>query len=474
MALDQANSAREELAAQLSRKAAAERIRVEVSSMDPGDDLGKIVAVMFQEMVDLGVQTPACSFQFVDEEAGRIWAYVALVNPRKHGISWTSPDLVEFNEDIALYTEEHSISHYLSQVWSHTEFIERWRTGETWSTTGTAEVAEQQIRGYIERFGLEAQGRLLLTEQGWVVTNAPFEQGWVVTNVPFAHGTVGFREAAHSDASIATVQELTNALSLGYLRFLDFQTLEGQNRELAAANRQIGEANRLKADFLSRMSHDLRTPMNAIIGYSSILLRKTKDLLDQRQYTNLENIQTSANNMLNLIDYILDLSTTAVGHLYVEVEDIDMQVLIGECIAEISPEIKPGVELVERLEAAGAVRTDAERLRRAIMDLLDNAAKFTEEGTITVSLQTVEERIEVSVADTGPGISPENLPRVFDEFHQVERRKTGAQEDTEGTGLSLANAKKSIELLGGIIYAQSEVGAGSTFTIRLADCEAAL
>ena len=154
-----------------------------------------------------------------------------------------------------------------------------------------------------------------------------------------------------------------------------------RTRELEEKNRALEEANRFKSEFLARMSHDLRTPMNAIIGYTRILLRRAQDALDERQYRNLENIQTSAGNLLILINDILDLS-----------------------------------------------------------------------------------KIELSVADTGPGIPPEDLPHIFEEFHQVDSE--GGQ---EGTGLGLSIAKKSVELLGGTISAESRVGEGTNFTLRIRD-----
>ena len=242
--------------------------------------------------------------------------------------------------------------------------------------------------------------------------------------------------------------------------------LEEKNEALEAANREIEEANQHKSEFLARMSHDLRTPMNAIIGYARILLRRTKDALEERQYRNLENIQISADNLLRLINEILDLSRIEAGRIEIKPEPVDLGGLVRGCIASLGPLVRPGVELVEELEDVSPVHTDADRIRRVVMNLLGNAVKFTKEGSITVALEPVDQGCKLSVADTGVGIPAEDLPHIFEEFRQVERR---VGDKTEGTGLGLAIAARSVELLGGTIAAESEVGVGTTFTVRIGD-----
>ena len=244
--------------------------------------------------------------------------------------------------------------------------------------------------------------------------------------------------------------------------------LFGLNQELQQANQQIQQANRHKSDFLARMSHDLRTPMNAIIGYTRILLRKAQDRLDDRQYRNLKNVQTSADHLLILINDILDLSKIEAGRTDIRPEAVDLKHLVAECTTSISSLVKPGVQLEQHVEDVAPVRTDLDRLRRILMNLLSNAVKFTERGHITVTLRAAGEWTELAVADTGVGISSEELPHIFDEFHQVSRPGGGAR---EGTGLGLAIAQKSGALLGGTLSVESKVGKGTTFTLRLKDYE---
>lgn len=246
------------------------------------------------------------------------------------------------------------------------------------------------------------------------------------------------------------------------------QQLAEANEQLTEANRQIQENTRRKSDFLARMSHDLRTPMNAIVGYTRILMRKAGDVLDPRQFRNLENIQTSSGNLLNLINEILDLSKVEAGRIEVRPRDVDLGRLAGECAASVAPLVSPGVELVEQFAGVPVVRTDPDILRKVLMNLLGNAVKFTARGTITLSVQPVGDQVELSVADTGVGIPAADLPFVFEEFRQVERQGSS---EKEGTGLGLAIARRSVELLGGSIWAESEVGEGTTFTLRIGDCE---
>ncbi len=237
-----------------------------------------------------------------------------------------------------------------------------------------------------------------------------------------------------------------------------------QYGQIQQQNAQIQEANRLKSDFLARMSHDLRTPMNAIIGYTRILLRKSKGALDERQYKNLENVQLSANALLELINDILDLSKIEAGRIEIKAEEVELKMLVEECAASVESLLKPGVELRCALEELPPFCTDEDRVRRALINLLSNAVKFTEQGHIEIALRQREDGIALRVSDTGIGIPAADLPYIFDEFRQVDK-KNGARH--QGTGLGLAIVKKSAELLGGTIAVASEEGVGSVFTMHL-------
>jgi signal transduction histidine kinase len=278
--------------------------------------------------------------------------------------------------------------------------------------------------------------------------------------VPFVHGMLYVGSVVPlPEEDIGLVKELAVAFSIAYARYLDFQQLEEKNR-------QVEQASQYKSQFLSRMSHDLRTPMNAILGYTRILLRKAKDALDERQYRNLENIQLSADHLLSLINDILDLSRIEAGRIDLKPEPVDLKQLVVQCTASVESLLKPGVELKQEIAEVPPLYTDPDRLRRVLMNLLSNAVKFTERGRITVSLKSAEGWVGLSVADTGVGIPAEDLPYIFEEFRQSGRRGEG---EKQGSGLGLAIAKGSVELLGGSIAVESQIGKGTRFTLKIAD-----
>jgi signal transduction histidine kinase/CheY-like chemotaxis protein len=242
--------------------------------------------------------------------------------------------------------------------------------------------------------------------------------------------------------------------------------IQAQNRELEEANRQIQEANRLKSEFLANMSHELRTPMNAIVGFSKIVHRKAQGLLPERQLENLERILQSSEILMNLINDILDLSKIEAGKLEMQPERFSVKALVEGCVSTVTPMVKPGVEL--RTELSGElppVYTDLARLRQILINLLSNAAKFTEAGSIVVAVRPATPGwFSLSVADTGIGIPAQALDYIFEEFRQVDgstTRKYG------GTGLGLSISRKLAQILGGSIQVGSEVSKGSVFTLTL-------
>jgi signal transduction histidine kinase len=162
----------------------------------------------------------------------------------------------------------------------------------------------------------------------------------------------------------------------------------------------------------------------------------------------------------------IDLSKIEAGRIDIKPEAVDLKQLATECIVSVESLVKSGVQLKPQLADVSPVHTDADRIRRVVMNLLSNALKFTEQGSIAVSAKPVDGWIELSVADTGSGIPPEDLPHIFDEFRQVESEGRKTQ---EGTGLGLSIAKRSVELLGGTISVESEIGKGTKFTLRITD-----
>jgi len=422
----------------VERRLAVERVRAEAMAMRSSDDILKVVTVMWKEIVNLDISACVASIAFINEETNEILEYFATENPGKYGISWTSPHLKELDDDVVVGLWKFPATEYYYELRSKREVASHKSNNEDMENLGRLIAKNYGLDRTFPWFGSEAAKNLF--------------------HIPFNQGCVAIRGEL-AEEHILIIQELTEGLSLGYLRFLDFQKLEEQNQE-------IQENTRRKSEFLARMSHDLRTPMNAIIGYTRLLLRKTQDKLDERQLRNLENIDISAHNLLALINEILDLSRVEAGRIDVHLQPVDLQQLAVECVAAIEPLIQAEVQLIQDIEAVPSLRTDGEILRKVLMNLLGNAVKFTDAGSITISVKSIEDQVEISVADTGMGIPSEDLPDIFEEFRQVERQ---GSTEKEGTGLGLAIARKSVELLGGTISAESEVGKGTTFMLRIKD-----
>ena len=197
-----------------------------------------------------------------------------------------------------------------------------------------------------------------------------------------------------------------------------------------------------------------------------MVLRRAGDVLPERQRDNLNRVLESGDHLLNLINGILDLSKIEAGRMDVNLERFDVKKLIAGCGEELSPLIaeKPEVKLNDEVpDTIGEAHTDQGRLRQIVRNLLSNALKFTEKGEVAVRASREGEQLFVEVSDTGTGIPAEALETISEEFQQVK----GSDPQHKGTGLELPICKGFAELLGGSIRVESEVGKGSTFTIRI-------
>jgi signal transduction histidine kinase len=236
--------------------------------------------------------------------------------------------------------------------------------------------------------------------------------------------------------------------------------------EIEDKSRQLEVASQHKSEFLANMSHELRTPLNAIIGFSEILGERMFGDLNAKQEEYLKDIHASGQHLLSLINDILDLSKIEAGRMELELTDFHLPTALDNALTLVRERagrrsIALDMTTDERLDY---VRADERKVRQVVLNLLSNAIKFTPEGgRIEVRTKQVDGSIEVSVSDTGVGIAPEDQEAIFEEFRQVGT----ADKKVEGTGLGLALSRKFIELHGGRIWVESQVGAGSTFTFTL-------
>ncbi|HEY2919155.1 MAG TPA: GAF domain-containing protein [Candidatus Binatia bacterium] len=238
-------------------------------------------------------------------------------------------------------------------------------------------------------------------------------------------------------------------------------------REIEDKSRQIEAANRHKSEFLANMSHELRTPLNAIIGFSEVLGERLFGELNEKQAEYTDDILTSGRHLLSLINEILDLSKVEAGRMELEVAAFDLPLAIDNARTFVRERAtKHGITLdVAVDDRLGDFVGDERKIKQILLNLLSNAVKFTPEGgRIGIDAKQTDGAVEISVTDTGIGIAPEDQPRIFEEFRQV---GTDYAHKSEGTGLGLTLAKKFVELHGGRIWVESEIGKGSKFTFTL-------
>jgi signal transduction histidine kinase/DNA-binding response OmpR family regulator len=240
--------------------------------------------------------------------------------------------------------------------------------------------------------------------------------------------------------------------------------------EIEDKSRQLAEASQHKSQFLANMSHELRTPLNAIIGVTEMLREDASDLKREDEIEPLNRVLSAGRHLLALINDILDLSKIEAGKMEVHIEEFGIAPLIDEAVKTVETLAAKNRNrlVVDCRPTTGVMQADQTRARQALLNLLSNANKFTEDGTVTVRAERHQEAgrdwITIAVSDTGIGMTPEQMGKLFQDFSQADSsttRKYG------GTGLGLAISRRFCQLMDGDITVESELGRGSTFTIRL-------
>lgn len=247
------------------------------------------------------------------------------------------------------------------------------------------------------------------------------------------------------------------------------EELTVQQQELILLNLRLEEASRAKSDFLANMSHELRTPLNSILGFSEVLQEQMVGDLNEKQQEYVKYIFTSGNHLLSLINDILDLAKVESGKMTLEANSFVLKALLESSMAILKEKaIKHDLAMeleVDPSLTAETIEADERKLKQILFNLLSNALKFTPEGgAVRITAEKEGEFFKITVADTGIGISPEDIGKLFHSFAQLE---SPYAKQYEGTGLGLALTKKLVELHGGRIWVESEVGKGSSFIFTI-------
>jgi signal transduction histidine kinase len=285
-------------------------------------------------------------------------------------------------------------------------------------------------------------------------------EGSVLGMIYFGHTE---REFDLSEEKLTTIQRYVVQISTAIRNARLFE-------EVKEARAAAESANATKSQFLANMSHELRTPMNAIIGYSEMLMEDAEEAGDEQTVEDLAKIRTAGKHLLALINNILDLSKIEAGKMTLAVETFDLADLIESVVTTIQPLADENGNRLEIIlpESAGTMETDPTRIRQALFNLLSNACKFTQDGTVWLEMErrgsSDAERVVFTVRDSGIGMTTDQVEKVFDEFTQAD---LSTQRQFGGTGLGLPISRRFARMMGGDITVTSKPGQGSTFTLEL-------
>ena len=269
------------------------------------------------------------------------------------------------------------------------------------------------------------------------------------------------RLAAIASGDFSSHVQVSNRDELGSLA----ANLNRMNDELGRLYEELEAASRHKSEFLATMSHELRTPLNAIIGFSQVLKQQMYGPLNERQADYVEDVLSSGQHLLNLINDILDLAKVEAGRMELQPSTFELPELLENAASMVRERAtRQGTGLTVAMDSSvGAMEGDERKVKQILFNLLSNAVKFTPSGgKVTLAARAADEQVVISVHDTGIGISAEDQEKIFEEFYQV-----GASRTQEGTGLGLALTRRLVELHHGQLTVESEPGVGSTFTATM-------
>jgi len=326
--------------------------------------------------------------------------------------------------------------------------------------------AFERLFGYRED---EVKGRdldrLVTTDDSLGEAKAYTDQAMQVGSVTGGKGRRRRKDGSTVDVEIASIPITVGGERVGLIG------LYHDISELLAARREAEEANETKSRFLASTSHELRTPLNAIIGYSEMLQEQAEEEGQSAYLPDLQKIHSAGKHLLAVINDILDLSKIEAGKMELYVETFPLRPVIEEVATTVRPLLEQHGNRFELAAAPdlGTMRTDVTRLRQVLLNLLSNASKFTEQGSITLSVTREASEMVFQVRDTGIGMTPEQMGRLFQAFAQADASTSSKY---GGTGLGLAISRRFCQMMGGDVTVDSAPGRGSTFTVRLPLAEA--
>lgn len=273
----------------------------------------------------------------------------------------------------------------------------------------------------------------------------------------------------------ASVENAVQSMKLGACDFIskpfDLEDLDRLLSQVLEKRRQAGgqsewrETDTLKMQFLATVSHELRTPLTSVIGYATLMLDEILGEISQEQRDALKRIGVKSDQLLALVNNMLDLSSLNTGQLAVISEEFDLGDLLGEVAGALQGRAaQKGLALTWEAPEGVLLKTDKGKLKKALGHLVENALKFTPQGSVSLAAEASEEGLRIVVRDTGIGIGPEQVPLLFADFRQLDGSMTRAY---GGMGIGLSIAKKLLALLGGAIQVESDPGRGSAFTVSL-------
>ncbi len=286
---------------------------------------------------------------------------------------------------------------------------------------------------------------------------------WEIVQIPtvISFALSGFCLLGNRFRELRINLETSNQMALQQL-----EEIKTKSEALQTAQKAADAASQAKSQFLANMSHELRTPLNAIIGYSEMLQEEADDLGTPEIKPDLQKIHGAGKHLLGLINDILDLSKIEAGKMSLYLETFEIQALLNEVAATVQPLVqKNGNQLILEVAAdIGSMRADITKIRQTLFNLLSNASKFTDKGTVRLRARRQAENLVFEVIDSGIGMTPEQVGRLFQAFAQAD---SSTSKKYGGTGLGLALSRKFCQLMGGDMTVSSEAGKGSTFTATI-------